>query len=178
MATLKAVPMSDKRFDEVSKLVRESYPKSCILWIDEVVNPPLETAYAARKEALCKLRGSHIIKEMQLFHGTSEESAMNIARNGYDVAKNVVSAYGKGSYFARKASTSFSYMKDNQEKVSFMLLNKVLMGIAATYYGGTINTALHDNSVDTLGLYPNIVVSPYNDGAVPLYVIAFYKYAK
>lgn len=176
--SLLSVSMSDPRFDKVSALVRESYPKSCILWIDEIINPRLVQAYEARKEALKELRGAENIKEEELFHGTSEESARAIAVTGFDVQKNITAAYGRGTYFGSTAQISLSYMKDNSERISFMLLSKVIMGIQSVYGSSQqINTSKHDNSVAKFD-NGRIVVCPYNDGALPMYIIAFYKHAR
>lgn len=178
MATLTRMSMSDKRYDQISAQVRQSYPNSCILWVDIIDNPTLEKLYQQRLDSLKTKRGANIVTEAELFHGTSEECAELIARNGYDVSCNRVAAYGLGTYFGASARTSMMYMKDNKEKVSFMLLNKVIMGSKFRYGNHqAINTDVHDNSVDNLGR-PEIVVSPYNDGARPLYIIAFYRYAK
>lgn len=178
MASLKSVPMSDKRYDEVSQYVRQSYPQSCILYVDEIINPSLSEAYEWQKEQLIKLRGKDVIKERILFHGTSEACAQSIAVRGYDIDKNKVAAFGLGTYFATTAIYSLGYAKDNQQKECFMLVNKVLVGNMGMYGSHQpIKTDLHDNSGNH-PTNPSIIVSPYNNGAVPQYIIAFYKHAK
>jgi hypothetical protein len=178
MAYLTPLSMSDRRYDEISEAVRQSFSNACILYIEEIQNQYLSDAYESRKQLMTAARGQDVVKEMTLFHGTSEECANSIAHRGYDCEKNTVSAYGKGTYFAPAAYTSIFYAKDNRNKESFMLMNKVLIGVTEHYGGGvTINTVLHDNSVNNK-LNPTIVVTPYNDGALPLFLIAFYKHAK
>jgi flavin-dependent thymidylate synthase len=42
----KDVFMSDKRYDKIEEGIRKSYPNSCILWIEEIINPELEDGLA------------------------------------------------------------------------------------------------------------------------------------
>lgn len=178
MAQLVRMSMSDKRFEEISQHVRQSYPNSCILWVDEIDNASLRDSYQLRKEAMIAERGEAVVKELTLFHGTSERAALQIAKGGFDVSFSKIAAYGLGTYFASAASMSMYYTKDNKEKICFMLMNKVLLGTTAQYGSNAqINTKIHDNSVNVT-LNPTIVVSPYNDGALPQYMIAFYRSAK
>ena len=178
MAYLVPLSMCDRRYSEISAAVRESFPNACILYIEEVQNQYLVDAYESRKRIMIEARGQNVVTEMTLFHGTSEACAHSIVHRGYDCEKNTVSAYGKGTYFATAAGTSIFYAKDNNNKESFMLMNKVLIGVTEEYRSGMqINTVLCDNSVNRK-LNPSIVVTPYNDGALPLYLIAFYKHAK
>jgi hypothetical protein len=58
--------MSDKRFDEICNLVRESYKNSCILFIDEVENPDLYSRYLEYKSTVEANRGA--VDEKLLFH--------------------------------------------------------------------------------------------------------------
>lgn len=178
MATLVPVSTSDKIYDTISARVRQSYPNSCIVWIDKIENPVLEQAYMDRHAALCEKRGKHEVSEALLFHGTDEAAAHSIANNGYDVTYSKVAAYGKGTYFATTASYSLGYTKNNTNGLCFMLFNKVLIG-SKTRCGSnqSIDTNHHDNSVDNIA-QPSIVVCPYNDGALPTYIIAFYRNAK
>jgi hypothetical protein len=177
-AQLVRMSMSDKRFEEISQHVRQSYPNSCILWVDEIDNAFLRDSYEVRKEAMIAERGADVVKELTLFHGTSERAALQIAKGGFDVSYSKIAVYGSGTYFASAASMSMYYTKDNKEKICFMLMNKVLLGTTAQYGSSApINTKIHDNSVNT-PVNPTIIVSPYNDGALPQYMIAFYRNAK
>lgn len=175
-ASLTSVKMSDARFDQISDRIYKSYPNACIIFIKEIINPVLEENFLQRKEAILKSRG--YVDEKLLFHGTKEQNIMNIASNGFDVNKNRVSAYGKGTYFARDASYSISYTDvDRTTDLSYMFLCRVLLGsLGHAGSNNEINTNIYDNSVDCLS-NPSIVVTPYNSGALPNYIIAFYKNA-
>jgi hypothetical protein len=169
--------MSDKRYDKIEEGIRKSYPNSCILWVEEIVNPNLEEKYQAQKAEIETKRGRPCT-ELELYHGTREEYANSIIRDGFDPLANTRSAYGKGSYFAKNASYSRDYAPPASDEVSFMLICSVLVG-EFTVYGGNqdINTALHDNSVDSVKS-PSIYVTPYSGGAIPRFIVAFHRNAR
>ena len=79
----KDVFMSDKRYDKIEEGIRKSYPNSCILWIEEIINPELEELYKTQKAEIEAKRGK-TCKELQLYHGTKEEYANSIIKNGFD----------------------------------------------------------------------------------------------
>ena len=102
-AMLHSVPLSDPCYDEITGLVRKSYPSACILWIDRIENPGLEGDYLVRKLDVEEKRGN--ARELRLFHGSSENACMAIANKGFDVDLNTRSAYGVGTYFASPISS-------------------------------------------------------------------------
>lgn len=172
MATYVPLSLSDKMYDEVVAKVRRDYPRSCVLWIERVNNPMLREAYEARKASMEDPR------ELQLFHGTREESMRAICDGGFDATKNRVSAYGKGSYFATSAMYSQNYaIQSDTDGISFMLLCDVAVGRCCVGSSSMhIDTNKYDNAVDNL-TKPKIYVTPYDDGAFPSFVVAFYKNA-
>lgn len=173
----KDVFMSDKRYDKIEEGIRKSYPNSCILWIEEIINPELEELYKTQKAEIEAKRGK-TCKELQLYHGTKEEYANSIIKNGFDPLANSRSAYGKGSYFAANASYSRDYAPPASDQVSFMLICSVLIGEAAIYGPNKpIDTLKHDNSIDNASR-PSIYVTPYQYGAIPRFLVAFHRNAK
>lgn len=174
-STIRYVEMSESIYTTISKRIHESYPSSCICWIEEITNGNLQDAFIKRKSEIIKHRP---INELQLFHGTSEDAINSISSGGFDPTYNKTSAYGLGTYFAKNASYSFSYMKPNKAGISFMFYCDVLLGTSCCGSAGlAINTEKYDSAVDTL-VSPTIVVTPYPDGALPRYIIAFHKTAK
>jgi poly [ADP-ribose] polymerase 10/14/15 len=167
------VEMSEPIYDTISKRIQESFPTSCICWIEENQNKFLLEAYENRKKTMS------LTNEVQWFHGTKEDNIEKIAQTGFDPAFNKTSAYGKGTYFAKNASYSQGYMIPNKDGISFMFLCDVLMGrIAPTSRAGLdIDTTRYDSAVDNIKI-PTIVVTPYSDSAYPRYIIAFHKNAK
>ena len=164
------VEMSDPVYDQISKRVRQSFPNSCICWIEEVQNPDLQKSYDELK--------LKIGNEKLLFHGTSEEAINSIAAGGFNPEFNKTSAYGKGTYFAEKASYSFSYMKQGRDGVAYMFLCTVLTGRMCRGSNQlVINTENYDSAVDNLD-NPTIFVSPHAAAAYPKYIISFHKNAK
>jgi Poly(ADP-ribose) polymerase catalytic domain len=178
MATFQAISLSSKIYDDICGKIRASYPKSCVLYIEEVINDKLQQQFADRKSRMQEIRGEIPIQTLQLFHGTAHRNIDNIAKHGFQKSYNKTSAYGKGTYFATAASYSRSYTNSDKEDVSYMFLCDVLVGKCFRFAGGQeINTDVYDNSVDNL-TSPTIYVSPYNDGCIPRYLIAFHKNAK
>lgn len=174
MSQNKYVAMSDKRYDEIVEGISKSYKNSCVLWIEEVDNCVLEEAYQIQKRELQSLRGDRSITELSVYHGTQENVARIIIKEGFDPTVNRKSAYGKGTYFARDASYSKDYSPPSSANdISYMLICKMILGKTKTYGSNeTIDTRIHDNSVDQSG---SIYVTPYQFGAVPQYLVAFYK---
>lgn len=174
MSSTRYVEMSEKLYDEISARVRATYPNSCIVWIEENINPLLRAQYKARRDEIAKrVPGS---KEVQFFHGTREENINSILAGGFDATLNKTSAYGKGTYFARDAQYSWSYMHPGKEQISYMFLCDVVLGKQHLGQANTQIPAGFDSFVDNVG-NPSIVVTPYNDGAFPHYIIAFHKSA-
>jgi len=164
------IEMSDPVYDQISKRVRQSFPNSCICWIEEVQNPILQKSYDELK--------LKIGNEKLLFHGTSEEAINSIAAGGFNPEYNKTSAYGKGTYFAEKASYSFNYMKQGRDGVAYMFLCSVLVGRMCRGSNQlVINTKNYDSAVDNVD-NPTIFVSPHAAAAYPKYIISFHKNAK
>lgn len=170
--------MSNPEYDMISGLIRKSYPNSCILFIDQVVNPELEEKYKEQLETLKEKRGEENVKEELLFHGTNYENIDSIAFYGFDPTKNISSSYGKGTYFAKNASYSREYMKSKDSRgISYMIVAKVIIGKCHRYGSAQpIDTNTYDNSIDHTK-DPRIYVTPYQYGAYPKYVVAFHKNA-
>jgi Poly(ADP-ribose) polymerase catalytic domain len=169
--------MGDPKYDNISNKIYESYPNACILFIDEVINPNLEAEYNNYKQELITKRGVDNVKEFQFFHGTHANLIDTIAAEGFDPKKNITSAYGKGSYFAKTAKYSFSYMKSaDKTGVSYMFMADVLVGKVFTPSESYSNKD-YDNTIDN-PINISIVVVPVQQGAYPRYVIAFHKNAK
>jgi hypothetical protein len=164
------IEMSNPVYDQISKRVRESFPKSCICWIEEVQNPILQKSYDELK--------LKIGNEELLFHGTAEEAINSIAAGGFNPEYNKTSAYGKGTYFAKKAAYSFNYMKEGRDGVAYMFLCTVLTGRMCPGRSQlVIDTEKYDCAVDNVD-NPSIFVSPHAAAAYPKYIISFHKKAQ
>lgn len=168
--------VSDAAFSKLEKGILESYPNSCVLWMEEMNHPTLEIEYQLQKKEIEEKRQAPC-EEKMLYHGTNESIVNLIIQNGFDPKKNTRSLYGKGSYFAKNASYSRDYSPPASDGISFMLLCSVLVGNVGRYgKDQMIDTTMHDNSVDSIQ-DPTIYVTPYRCGAIPRYLIAFYKNA-
>ena len=112
------IDLYNKKFDEILDRIHETYPKACILWIDENVNDHLFAQFLqAQNENTPKL---------QLFHGTSLICIESITQEGFKADRNVASTFGKGSYFTHNANYSVNYTKPDISKptsqISYMFL--------------------------------------------------------
>ncbi len=172
----KDVYMSDKRYDRIEAGIRASYPNSCLLWVEEIIHPDLEARFQAQRLEIEAKRGKPC-SVLELYHGTREEFANSIIRDGFNPTANKVSAYGRGTYFAKAAAYSRNYAPPASDDVSFMLICDVLVGEMALYSANKeIDTKKHDNSVDNLAT-PSIYVTPYAAGAIPRFIVAFHRNA-
>lgn len=158
MATTKPVLLEDPKFDSISTMISSSFPNSCVLWIDEVINDQLLARYIAKKEEYYHKYKNELI-ELQLFHGTNENNIAPIVQDGFKAHLNKRSAYGKGNYFSTMAGYSKSFMTSDTS-ISFMFLCDILIG----------DKCSHDQS-KTVGIY----VIPDDDSCFPRYIIAFHK---
>lgn len=173
----KGVSLSNPIYDKIDILIKNSYPNSCILYIDEICNNELLDKYNNRKDELLIKRNGNI-RELQLFHGTKHSNINSIAKNGFRSESNQRSVYGIGTYFSTQANYSKDYSDRDTEDISYMFVCNVLIGNCTVMScNSTINTELFDNSVNKIE-NPNIYVTPYNDGCIPKYLVAFYKNAK
>ena len=172
--TVRYVEMKEAIYDIISKRIRESFPEACIVWIEENENIDLYSKYENRKKEIAKVAS---VNEVQWFHGTREENITKIAIEGFDPAFNKTSAYGKGTYFAKNASYSNSYMAPNAQGISFMFLCDVLMGKPCMGSPQLkIETDLYHSAIDNFNS-PSILVTPFKDAAYPKYIVAFHKNA-
>jgi poly [ADP-ribose] polymerase 7/11/12/13 len=175
MATLRNIPLSDKRYDEVVAMIRRSYPNACVLWLDQVENTCLEERYESFKIVLQEQYNT--VEEKLLFHGTKEYNIKSIADSGFDHTKNVTSAYGKGTYFAKEANYSKNYSTVSYDDVSFMFVCRVALSVPCQGKGYTdIDKTKYSYAVDNM-MNPSIFVVPDDEAALPLYIVAFYKNA-
>jgi len=151
--SFKPVFMSEKIYDDLSTILRKSYENACILYIDRVVNPELNTRFVAYKT-------KHDLTETRLYHGTRVDSVRPICSDGYKASLNKRSAYGQGTYFSSMASYSKDYTDKTESDESFILVNKVCLGPDYNTNGKEIFVVKDD------------------DAAFPEYVICFHKEAK
>lgn len=166
--------ISNPLYDEIANKIKESYPKSCILFIDEIINSELQTEYQAQKQAM-EETGEQIREEL-LFHGTRADLIDIIAEEGFDPTKNIIGSYGIGTYFAKNANYSMNYMKSKDKHgISYMFLATVLFNkIEKGFRGKISNQSILVDDIKN----PTIFVSQYRYGAYPKYVIAFHKEAR
>lgn len=177
------IDICSKEADKVIDIIKKSFPEECVISIEKINNPVLETNYKNRLQILQTKRGENKVKEAQLFHGTDSKSVENIARNGFLTQYSKVNAYGIGTYFAKDYSYSRTYSINKSMRTNVklfdnydnMILSKVILGVPTVTLGGkNTDTELYDYSCNSLQ-NPSIFSIPYDDAACPEYVITFYN---
>ena len=127
------------------------------------------------------------VKEMQLFHGTSDETAVQaIFRQNFDprVSGKNATMYGKGAYFATDSSFSDRFTNRSGHTNRWMFLARVLVG---RYVKGDRDYSrpppldpakphgdLYDCCVDN-DQRPSIYVIFESDQCYPEYVISYIR---
>ncbi|XP_039258516.1 protein mono-ADP-ribosyltransferase PARP14-like [Styela clava] len=154
-----------------------------IIHIERIQHVYLYKQYVAKKaEVTKKLQGSGVQVERELFHGTTDDD--KIIQNGFDrsyAGKNATS-YGKGVYFALKATYSQRYAHPNSRGEKRMFLANVVTGYYCQGYrsmvappprtNSNIKNDLHDSVVDRISA-PTIWVIFKDASAYPTYLITF-----
>lgn len=172
------VSLSDPIYAEIEASIRKTYPYSCVLYVDRVVNTSLEEKFKSRMENLKQKRGDNKVQVLRLFHGTKGVNINSIGENGFMVKANTRSAYGIGTYFSTAAGYSKDYTDTDIDDVSYMFVCDVLVGECMVGSGHLpLDCEKYDNFVNHAS-NPTIYVSPYDDGCMPRYLVAFHKNAK
>ena len=175
---LSPISLSNKLFDQISAMITASYPNACLCYIEKIDNTYLTERYQARKADLILKRGAEVVKELMLFHGTKFNNINNIVLNGFKASFNKVSAYGRGTYFSTTANYSQNYSTADPNEFSYMFISNVIVASCILGTSGKeIDTELYDNMVDNI-TKPSMYVTPYDDGCIPVYMVAFHKNAR
>ena len=175
--TWQGLALSNTVYLNIESDVRKTYPNSCVLYVDELLNDILTSRYNGRKQAMINIRGVHNIQELRLFHGTKACNINSIAENGFLSRTNTRSAYGIGTYFSTAAGYSKDYTDTDNDDVSYMFVCDVLVGRCAVGCGNKIlDTEAYDNFVNRSN-DPTIYICPHDDACVPRYLVAFHKNA-
>uniref|UniRef100_UPI0035902285 protein mono-ADP-ribosyltransferase TIPARP-like isoform X2 n=1 Tax=Myxine glutinosa TaxID=7769 RepID=UPI0035902285 len=130
-----AVGTADRAFRTVYSLFHKTMPetKAVIVDIFRIQNPFLWEKYTRKKEYMGRRLSlaERLTNERHLFHGTSPEAALAICKHNFDprVSGKHATAYGQGSYFARRSNYSHGYARpDAASGLRCMFLAKVLVG--------------------------------------------------
>lgn len=170
------VLLSNKDYTDIETSILQSYPKGCILYIDRVINDNLDEKFQSCLKSLQEKRGEQKIFIKRLFHGTRTDNINSIADNGFKVTANIRSAYGIGTYFSTNASYSRDYTDMDKDDISYMFVCDVLIGNQDIILGSKKIPENLDNSVNDRKT-PTIYVTPYDNGCIPRFLVAFYKNA-
>ncbi|NXH17465.1 PAR12 polymerase, partial [Bucco capensis] len=120
---------SSEEYEKVMVDFKRTMPRTVIKRICRVQNPSLWELYQWQKEQMQKSNGGKAVDERFLFHGTSKKYIDAICQQNFDwrICGLHGTVYGKGSYFARDASYSDNYCKEDSYTKT-MFLARVLVG--------------------------------------------------
>ena len=170
-APVSEIPLNSQDFDY--QLISDHISKELTYWsklsIVRIENPELWTHYCAkRKSMLSKLKSLDKLKEVLLFHGTSEQSARQISNINFDIrlaGTNIGHNFGSGVYFTHKLSTAMSYSSRSSSE-NVIMVGLVLLGEFTT---GSSNMRRPPNKPEQPDLYDSCV----NNVNSPSYFVIF-----
>ncbi|XP_070561328.1 uncharacterized protein [Ptychodera flava] len=176
---------SSAEFQFVERVFRQSVQqdKAKINAIERIQNPLIWDKYQRQKKYMVQKNGD-IGLQVNLFHGTDEQSVTKICRQNFDfrVAGKNATLFGQGTYFARDASYSDCYSSDDDRGQRHMFLAYVLVGrytVGQSSYKRPpeINThtgELYDSCVNRQN-DPTVFVIFDREQCCPAYLINFTK---
>ncbi|NWU69076.1 PAR12 polymerase, partial [Pterocles burchelli] len=138
---------SSEEYKKVKVDFKRTMPKTDIERIHRVQNPSLWALYQWYKEQMQKSNGGKAVDERFLFHGTSKKYIDAICQQNFDwrICGLHGTVYGKGgSYFARDASYSDNYCREDLYTKS-MFLARVLVGEFTVGKSHYVRPPLKDN---------------------------------
>ncbi|XP_075821148.1 protein mono-ADP-ribosyltransferase PARP14 isoform X1 [Microtus pennsylvanicus] len=175
---------NDPEYIMVASKFHQTCQKFTIEKIARIQNPALWRKYQANKKIIDEKNG-HERNEKQLFHGTEASSIPQLNSHGFNrsyAGKNATT-YGKGTYFAVKASYSANdtYSRPDANGKKYMYYVRVLTGDYTTGNSSLIvppprdpqnPTDLYDTVTDD-DKNPSLFVVFYDNQAYPEYLITF-----
>ncbi|XP_029896942.1 protein mono-ADP-ribosyltransferase PARP12-like isoform X2 [Aquila chrysaetos chrysaetos] len=159
---------SSEEYKKVKVDFQRTMPKTVIKRIRRVQNPSLWELYQWQKEQMQKSNGGKTVDERFLFHGTSKKYIDAICQQNFDwrICGVHGTVYGKGSYFARDASYSDCYCREDSY-IKTMFLARVLVGEFTLGSSSYVRPPLKDNQ--------NFYDSCVNNSSNPSIFVIFEK---
>ena len=110
---LMAVASGSEEWRYVEKQVASTLSSATLIRVERVQNRPLWQYYCARKDRMEALNGGHAVQEAQcVWHGTGKTDPAIIhsdLQDGFMMQYSDVGMWGRGLYFAERASYSNDY---------------------------------------------------------------------
>ena len=170
MTTTIYLSLSDPEYDKISTFFRETYPNSCIVWVEKIDNPDLLSNYEEYKKTIPEPN------EKLLFHGTTEPNARKIIHLGFDPSLNKAFAYGKGVYFSKRSIYSRDFSMPSKDELAFMLLCSVVIGKVTKGSRGEKIPKDYNSFTNSIK-NPDMYIVNRREAIMPRYLVAFYPAA-
>ena len=173
----------DPEYADVVARFAATCPNRTVRAVYRVCNTHREVQYHLEKTQMDRRGDGTGANEERLFHGTDAATCAKIVANGFNRSFSAVAAYGKGVYFAARASYSANprYARPARDGVQSMFLARVLVGRFCVGTGNMVapppiaagSPRVYDSMVDDAA-HPSIYVGCHNDNrALPDYLIEF-----
>ncbi|NWH67542.1 PAR12 polymerase, partial [Geococcyx californianus] len=170
---------SSEEYKKVKLDFQRTMPRTVIKRIRRVQNPSLWELYQWYKEQMQKSNAGKVVDERLLFHGTSKKYIDAICHQNFDwrICGLHGTVYGKGSYFARDASYSDNYCREDSYTRT-MFLARVLVGEFTVGRSSYVRPPLkdkqnfYDSCVDSCS-NPSIFVIFEKQQIYPEYIIDY-----
>jgi hypothetical protein len=135
------LPVISPEYKKIHKDFIKSFSiNPSIIFIQRLQHPVKFMQYQLEKQRMALRDKCPVdnVKELTLYHGTSEDAVESINKNGFNRSFGSVQAYGDGIYFARDAilSSSYKYAKPDTNGHQVVYVTKVLVGHSTLGKGG------------------------------------------
>ncbi|KAJ9600226.1 hypothetical protein L9F63_009486, partial [Diploptera punctata] len=164
----------DRHSREFNKVVNkiQSTLKITVQRVERVQNSFLWGCYLLRKGEY-KKRLRKPIREMELFHATSEINVPSIVENNFDWRRTVRAKFGKGVSFSPSAGYANTYCNHKVGDNRALILTRVLVGKCQN---GSFEKKIPSDGYDTTLGYGNRVYVKYGDNEYYPEYVAYYQY--
>ena len=166
----------NREYDDVTAKFRASVGSDnvCVSVIYKIDNPALTADFDARRDSIAARRAVPPTV-IEVFHGTTLAAAANILNTGFDSSYSTCAAYGKGTYASPSVRTAMGYCKDVKKHTDFSMI--FLCRFLKGRHGAAGKGNLIDTETADYGGEGNILVTPYDDGIIPDYLLCYYSWA-
>jgi hypothetical protein len=169
---------NDKIYETISSSIRKTYPNAYIIGVNGIIDKHREELFQSNYEKECKDKKN--VKIINLFHGTSENSLDSIMENGFIKNKNVISAYGVGTYFSNSALVASQYANsrasETQKKshdIIYMFISEVIISDMIVFQKGLGEINPEPSCYVNSSHDPLIYCIPRNGFAIPKYLVSY-----
>ena len=148
MVTSIPILKTSQEWNEIESLLHSTLPRTELLKLERIQNKWLWSAYQQSKNRMSQKNGGEV-KELRLFHGTSSTQPERIFKSekGFDFRFSMNGMWGRGTYFAVKASYSnrYAYIPNSESTMTFHIDWPKQLIVAQVLTGQTVQLKPDNN---------------------------------